>query len=149
MSVRFSFMFQVFLAMEPTWHGWPVTVPCLSLGWEDSMSGFGSSGVRGSTSRTASSLGTPVGLLARLPSRGPLGTTGSKGSRVRWKLYEPFVTQPQGHTASRHTPLAGGVKSPSKFWQLYVWLMVTSSKRAYAIPKAAAPRAPAPVAVLC
>lgn len=113
MSITFSFMFQVFLAMEPTWHGWPVTMPCLSLGWEDSMNGFGSSGVRGSTSRTASSLGTPVGLLARLPSRGPLGTTGSKGSRVRWKLYEPFVTQPQGHTASQHTPLAGGVKSPS------------------------------------
>ena len=30
-----------------------------------------------------------------------------------------------------------------------VWLMATSSKRAYAIPKAAAPRAPAPVAVHC
>ena len=30
-----------------------------------------------------------------------------------------------------------------------VWLMATSSKRAYAIPKSAAPRAPAPVAVYC
>ena len=36
-----------------------------------------------------------------------------------------------------------------KFWQLYVGLMVTSSKRAYAIPTSAAPRAPVPVAVLC
>ena len=31
-----------------------------------------------------------------------------------------------------------------KFWQLYGGLMVTSSKRAYAIPRSAAPRAPAP-----
>ena len=30
-----------------------------------------------------------------------------------------------------------------KFWQLYGGLMVTSSKRAYAIPRSAAPRAPA------
>ena len=30
-----------------------------------------------------------------------------------------------------------------------VWLMATSSKRAYAIPKSAAPRAPAPAAVHC
>ena len=36
-----------------------------------------------------------------------------------------------------------------KFWQLYVGLMATSSKRAYAIPTSAAPRAPAPVAVHC
>ena len=36
-----------------------------------------------------------------------------------------------------------------KFWQLYGGLMVTSSKRAYAIPRSAAPRAPAPVAVHC
>ena len=31
-----------------------------------------------------------------------------------------------------------------KFWRLYGGLMATSSKRAYAIPKTAAPRAPAP-----
>ena len=31
-----------------------------------------------------------------------------------------------------------------KFWQLYGGLMVTSSKRAYAIPRSIAPRAPAP-----
>ena len=36
-----------------------------------------------------------------------------------------------------------------KFWQLYVGLIATSSKRAYVIPKSAAPRAPAPVAVHC
>ena len=30
-----------------------------------------------------------------------------------------------------------------------VWLMVTSSKRAYAIHRSVAPKAPAPVAVLC
>ena len=30
-----------------------------------------------------------------------------------------------------------------------VWLMVTSSKRAYAIPRSAVPRAPAPAAVHC
>lgn len=77
------------------------------------MNGFESSGVRGSTSKTASSLGTLVGLLARVPSRDPLGTTSRKCSRVRWKFYEPFVTQLQGQTASPHTPLAGGVKSPS------------------------------------
>ena len=34
-----------------------------------------------------------------------------------------------------------------KFWRLCSGLMVTSSKRAYAIPRSAAPRAPAPVAV--
>ena len=36
-----------------------------------------------------------------------------------------------------------------KFWQLYGGLMATSSKRAYPIPKSAAPRAPVPVAVHC
>ena len=36
-----------------------------------------------------------------------------------------------------------------KFWWLYGVLMVTSSKRAYAIPRSAAPRAPAPAAVHC
>ena len=34
-----------------------------------------------------------------------------------------------------------------KFWWLYGELMVTSSKRAYAIPRSTAPRAPAPAAV--
>ena len=36
-----------------------------------------------------------------------------------------------------------------KFWWLYGGLMVTSSKRTYAIPRSAAPRAPAPVAGHC
>ena len=38
-----------------------------------------------------------------------------------------------------------------KFWQLYGGLMVTSSKRTYAMPRSTAPRAPvpAPAAVLC
>ena len=35
-----------------------------------------------------------------------------------------------------------------KFWWLY-WLMVTSSKRAYATPKSAVPRAPDPAAGHC
>ena len=36
-----------------------------------------------------------------------------------------------------------------KFWWLYGGLMATSSKRAHAIPRSAAPRAPAPAAVHC
>ena len=36
-----------------------------------------------------------------------------------------------------------------KFWRLYGGLMATSSKKAYAIPRSAAPRAPAPVAGHC
>ena len=36
-----------------------------------------------------------------------------------------------------------------KFWRLYVGLVVTSSKRAYATPRPTAPRAPAPAAVHC
>ena len=36
-----------------------------------------------------------------------------------------------------------------KFWQLYSVLMATSSKRAYAIPRSAATRAPAPAALHC
>ena len=36
-----------------------------------------------------------------------------------------------------------------KFWQLYVGLMATSSKRAYATPRSAAPRAPDPAAGHC
>ena len=36
-----------------------------------------------------------------------------------------------------------------KFWQLYGGVNGTSSKRVYAIPKSAAPRAPVPVAVHC
>ena len=36
-----------------------------------------------------------------------------------------------------------------KFWQLYGGLMASSSKRARATPRSAAPRAPAPAAVPC
>ena len=36
-----------------------------------------------------------------------------------------------------------------KFWRLYGGLMATSSKKAYAIPRSAAPRAPAPAAGHC
>ena len=36
-----------------------------------------------------------------------------------------------------------------KFWRLYGGLMVTSSKGVYAVPRSAAPRAPAPAAVHC
>ena len=36
-----------------------------------------------------------------------------------------------------------------KFWRLYDGLMVTSSKKAYAITRSTAPKAPAPTAVLC
>ena len=36
-----------------------------------------------------------------------------------------------------------------KFWQLSGGLMVTSFKRAYAVPRSTAPRAPAPAAVHC
>ena len=36
-----------------------------------------------------------------------------------------------------------------KFWQLYGGLMATSSRKAYASPRSAAPRAPAPAAVHC
>ena len=36
-----------------------------------------------------------------------------------------------------------------KFWRLYGGLMLTSSKRAYAIPMSAEPRAPVPVAGHC
>ena len=36
-----------------------------------------------------------------------------------------------------------------KFWQLYGGSMATSSKRTFAIPRSAAPRAPAPVAGHC
>ena len=36
-----------------------------------------------------------------------------------------------------------------KFWRLWGGLMVTSSKRAYAIPRSTAPRAPDPAAVHC
>ena len=39
--------------------------------------------------------------------------------------------------------------SPVEVWQLYGGFMVTSSRRAYAIPKSAASRAHAPVAVHC
>ena len=36
-----------------------------------------------------------------------------------------------------------------KFWQLYVGLMATSSKQAYATPRSAAPRAPDPATGHC
>ena len=36
-----------------------------------------------------------------------------------------------------------------KFWRLYVGLIATSSKRAYAVPRSSAPRAPVPVAGHC
>ena len=46
-------------------------------------------------------------------------------------------------------PSKGLFPSLCKFWRLYVGLIATSSKSAYVIPKSAAPRAPAPVAVHC
>ena len=36
-----------------------------------------------------------------------------------------------------------------KFWQPYGWLMATSYKKVYAIPRFTAPRAPAPAAIHC
>ena len=53
------------------------------------------------------------------------------------------------HTGSSSCPPRVVPPVLCKFWQLYGGLMVTSSKRAYAKPRSAAPRAPAPAAGHC
>ena len=53
------------------------------------------------------------------------------------------------HTRFCLCPLRVCFPVQCKFWQLFGGLMMTSSKRAYAIRRSAAPRAPAPVAGHC
>ena len=66
----------------------------------------------------------------------------SLGQSLVWSLLLPLGSWcTQGFVCALHESL-----SPvrCKFWQLCVGLMVTSSKRVYATPRSAAPRAPDP-----
>ena len=58
----------------------------------------------------------------------------------------PFLLGPGAHKVL-FVPSKSVSPVLCKFWRLYGGLMVTSSKRAYAIPMSTAPRAPAPAAV--
>ena len=53
------------------------------------------------------------------------------------------------HTTFCLCPPRGYFPVLYKFWQSMVGLMATCSKRAYAIPRSTAPRAPAPATVHC
>ena len=81
----------------------------------------------------------------------PLETPGhSQGSLsqsfVRSLLLSPESWCTQGSVCALQESISQSyVRSGSSM----VWLMATSSKRAYAIPKSAAPRAPAPAAGHC
>ena len=61
-------------------------------------------------------------------------------------LLSPASWCPQDFVCALKVPVSPVL---CKFWWLYGGLMVTSSKRAYAIPRSTAPRAPAPAAVHC
>ncbi|KAI4548034.1 hypothetical protein MG293_000364 [Ovis ammon polii] len=76
----------------------------------------------------------------------------------------PMDWSPPGYWSGLPCPPPGNLPKPGieptslmspalavlcKFWQLYGGVMVTSSKRAYAIPKSTAPRAPVPAADHC
>ena len=73
--------------------------------------------------------------------------TGKSGS-VSCGVIAPFswVLVPQGSICALQESVSPVL---CKFWWLYGGLMATSSKRAYAIPRSAAPRASTPTAVHC
>ena len=91
-------------------------------------------------------------LLHSLPpthtSAGDSWTLPGKSESVLCGATAPFSWD-LGHTRFSLCPPRVYFPGPYKFWQLYGGLMVTSSKRAYAKPRSAAPRAPAPAAVHC
>ena len=60
----------------------------------------------------------------------------------------PFLLGPGAHKVL-FVPSKSVSPVLCKFWRLYGGLMVTSSKRVYAVPRSTAPRAPAPAAVHC
>ena len=82
-------------------------------------------------------------------SRPPLNHTSSqrlldthrKSGSVSFGITAPFSWVPE-HTRFCLCPPRVYFPVLCKFWQLYVSLMVTSSKRAYAIPRSAAPEPP-------
>ena len=72
--------------------------------------------------------------------------TGKSGSVIGLLLLSPGSSCPQGSVYALQESVSLVL---CKFWQLYVGLMATSSKRAYATPRSAAPRAPDPAAGHC
>ena len=76
-----------------------------------------------------------------------LDTHGRVQSNLLWR-HGSFLLGPGAHKIL-FVPSKTIPSVPSKFLQLYVGLMVTSSKRAYAIARSIALRAPAPTAGDC
>ena len=81
----------------------------------------------------------------------PLPETPGTHGQVSLTLVGPLLLSPGSWCAQGSVCALQESVSPvlCKFWQLYGGLMATSSKRAYAIPRSAAPKAPAPAAVHC
>ena len=76
-------------------------------------------------------------------SVGDSGTLMAKSGSVSSRVTAPFSW------VLVHTSFCLWPPVLCKFWRLYGGLMATSSKRVCAIPRSAAPRAPAPVAGRC
>ena len=89
---------------------------------------------------------------SRLPlthaSAGDSWTLTDKSGSVFCGVNCSFLLGPGAHKVLS-VPSKSLFPSPVKFWQLYGGVMMTSSKRTYAIPKSAVPRAPVPVTVHC
>ena len=107
----------------------------------------------------ATTLKRPHACTATLSAPNPAAATTSprlhqKFLNIHWQVWVSLFC---GHCSFLLGPVHKVLLCPPrvyftdlcKFWQLYVGLMVTSSKRAYAIPKAAAPRASVPSADHC
>ena len=80
-----------------------------------------------------------------------LETPGHSRASLSQSLVGSLLLSPGSWSAQHSVCVLQESVSPvlCKFWWLYGGLMVTSSKRAYAIPRSTAPRAPAPAAVHC
>ena len=81
----------------------------------------------------------------------PSETPGHSQASLDQSLVGPLLLCPRSWCAQCSVCALQESVSPvlCKFWWLYGGLTVNSSKRAYAIPRSAAPRAPAPIAVHC
>ena len=86
-------------------------------------------------------------LMTHTSARDSWTLTGKSGS-VSCGVTAPF-SWVLVHTRFCLCPLRVCFPVQCKFWWLSGGLMMTSSKRAYAIPRSAVPRAPAPSAVHC
>ena len=93
-------------------------------------------------------LGAPTPADGHCSPMHPTKTPGHSWESLGQSLVGPLLLSPGSWCTQGSVCALQESVSPvlCKFWGLYSGLMATSSRRAYAIPRSTAPRAPVPVA---